>query len=71
MKSLTLHEYLANEGTQETLAKALGVQQTAVSQMRRSKREITVHISDKGVISATEVRQIPARPKAPQTNKDD
>ncbi len=63
MKKFSLGEYLASEGTQQRLADALGIQQSAVSQMVRSGRniEITVHLD--GSIEANEIRPIPARPK--------
>ncbi|WP_134566681.1 Cro/CI family transcriptional regulator, partial [Pseudomonas aeruginosa] len=44
MKTVTLIEYLAEHGTQADLAKGLGVQQSAISQMLRAKRNITITI---------------------------
>lgn len=63
MKKFSLSEYLAGEGTQQKLADALGVQQSAVSQMVRAGRNIEITIHDDGVIEANEIRPIPARPK--------
>ncbi|MDF5919713.1 Cro/CI family transcriptional regulator [Pseudomonas aeruginosa] len=48
MKTVTLIEYLAEHGTQADLAKGLGVQQSAISQMLRAKRNITITIRDDG-----------------------
>lgn len=64
MKTIPLEEYLASHGTQGDLAKALGIQQSAVSQMHRSKRTITITLMDDGSILANEIRPIPARKKA-------
>lgn len=64
MKTVTLGEYLALHGTQSDLAKALGIQQSAVSQMYRSKRTISISLMDDGTIEANEVRPIPARKAA-------
>lgn len=63
MKNISLAEYLAGVGTQQTLADALKVQQSAVSQMVRSGRNIVITIHDDGRIEANEVRPVPARPK--------
>lgn len=63
MKILSLSDYLAGPGTQTELAKALGVQQSAVSQMVSSGRNIAVTLHDDGRIEANEIRPIPARPK--------
>ena len=63
MKKITLSEYLAGEGTQKQLADALGIQQTAVSQMARSGRTIEVTIYANGRIEAHEIRKLPAKPK--------
>lgn len=63
MKTIPLSEYLADVGTQQMLADAIGVQQSAVSQMARSGRNIEVVIYDDGRIEAREVRPIPARPR--------
>ena len=52
MKKITLSEYLAGEGTQKQLADALGIQQTAVSQMARSGRTIEVTIYANGRIDS-------------------
>ena len=64
MKTVTLGEYLSSHGTQSDLAKALGVQQSAVSQMHRSNRTITITLMDDGSIQANEIRPIPARKTA-------
>lgn len=64
MKTVTLGEYLLLHGTQSDLAKALGIQQSAVSQMYRSKRSITISLMDDGRIEANEIRPIPARKSA-------
>ena len=64
MKTVTLGEYLSSHGTQSDLAKALGIQQSAVSQMHRSKRTISISLMDDGTIEANEVRPIPARKAA-------
>lgn len=61
MQTVTLGEYLALHGTQSDLAKALGVQQSAVSQMHRSNRAINITLMDDGSIQANEIRPIPAR----------
>ncbi|WP_122586665.1 Cro/CI family transcriptional regulator [Pseudomonas viridiflava] len=61
MKNVTLREYLATHGTQSDLAKALGIQQSAVSQMYRSDRTITITFMDDGTLQANESRPIPAR----------
>ena len=64
MKTVSLEEYLAGHGTQSDLAKALGIQQSAVSQMLRAKRDIRISIHSDGRIEASEIRQIPARKTA-------
>jgi DNA-binding transcriptional regulator YdaS (Cro superfamily) len=64
MQTVTLDEYLTLHGTQSDLAKALGVQQSAVSQMHRSNRTITITFMDDGSIQANEIRPIPARKSA-------
>jgi predicted transcriptional regulator len=64
MKTVSLGEYLSSHGTQSDLAKALGIQQSAVSQMHRSNRTITITMLDDGSIQANEVRPIPARKTA-------
>lgn len=64
MKTVTLGEYLSSHGTQSDLAKALGIQQSAVSQMYRSKRTITINLMDDGTVEANEIRPIPARKSA-------
>lgn len=61
MKTVTLIEYLAEHGTQADLAKGLGVQQSAISQMLRAKRNLTITICDDGKLEAVETRPIPAR----------
>jgi predicted transcriptional regulator len=64
MKTVSLGEYLTSHGTQSDLAKALGIQQSAVSQMHRSNRTITITLLDDGSIQANEIRPIPARKTA-------
>ena len=64
MKTVTLGEYLATHGIQSDLAKALGIQQSAVSQMHRSGRTITITLMDDGSLLANEIRPIPARKSA-------
>ncbi|BBP76495.1 hypothetical protein PHLH7_25990 [Pseudomonas sp. Ost2] len=64
METVTLGEYLSLHGTQSDLAKALGIQQSAVSQMFRSKRTITITLMDDGSLEANEVRPIPAKKTA-------
>tara|TARA_Y100000815_G_scaffold272699_1_gene302163 strand:- start:1026 stop:1229 length:204 start_codon:yes stop_codon:yes gene_type:complete len=63
MKKIPISEYLADHGTQQDLASALGVNQSAVSQMVRSGRNIEVTIYADGRIEANEIRPIPVRPK--------
>ncbi|WP_312601095.1 Cro/CI family transcriptional regulator [Pseudomonas luteola] len=60
---ITLSEYLDKHGTQATLATALGVQQSAISQMLRAGRNIEITIHPNGILEANELRPIPARPK--------
>lgn len=64
MKTVSLGEYLSSHGTQNDLAKALGIQQSAVSQMHRSNRTISITLMDDGSIQANEIRPIPARKTA-------
>jgi predicted transcriptional regulator len=64
MKTVSLEEYLSSHGTQSDLAKALGIQQSAVSQMHRSNRTISINLMDDGSIQANEIRPIPARKTA-------
>lgn len=64
MKTVSLEEYLSSHGTQSDLAKALGIQQSAVSQMHRSNRTISITLMDDGSIQANEIRPIPARKTA-------
>ena len=64
MKTVTLGEYLSDHGTQSDLAKALGIQQSAVSQMHRSNRAISITLMDDGTVEANEIRPIPARKSA-------
>lgn len=63
MKKLSLSKYLESHGTQTLLAEALGIQQSAVSQMARSGRNIEITIHADGRIEASEIRPVPARPK--------
>jgi predicted transcriptional regulator len=64
MNTVSLEEYLSSHGTQSDLAKALGIQQSAVSQMHRSNRTISITLMDDGSIQANEIRPIPARKTA-------
>ena len=64
MKTVSLGDYLSSHGTQSDLAKALGIQQSAVSQMHRSNRDISIILMDDGSIQASETRPIPARKTA-------
>ncbi|MCX4217424.1 Cro/CI family transcriptional regulator [Pseudomonas sp. MCal1] len=63
MKKIPLSKYLEEHGTQAVLAAALGVNQSAISQMVRAGRSIEITIYDDGRIEANEIRPIPARPK--------
>lgn len=63
MKKIPLSKYLEEYGTQAALAAALGVNQSAISQMVRAGRSIEVTLYDDGRIEANEIRPIPARPK--------
>ncbi|MNC73134.1 Cro [compost metagenome] len=63
MKKIPLNEYLEKHGTQAALAAALGVNQSAISQMVRSGRNIEISLLDNGRIEANEIRPIPARPR--------
>lgn len=63
MKKIPLSKYLEEHGTQSALAAALGVNQSAISQMVRAGRSIEITLYDDGRIEANEIRPIPARPK--------
>ncbi|NWD74825.1 helix-turn-helix domain-containing protein [Pseudomonas gingeri] len=63
MKKIPLSKYLEEHGTQAVLAAALGVNQSAISQMVRSGRSIEITIFSNGRLEANEIRPIPARPK--------
>ncbi|WP_223538675.1 Cro/CI family transcriptional regulator [Pseudomonas sp. BF-R-12] len=63
MKKIPLSKYLEEHGTQAALAAALGVNQSAISQMVRSGRSIDITIYCDGHLEANEIRPIPARPK--------
>ncbi|USU02968.1 Cro/CI family transcriptional regulator [Pseudomonas siliginis] len=63
MKKIPLSKYLVEHGTQAALAAALGVNQSAISQMVRAGRSIEITLYDDGRIEANEIRPIPARPK--------
>ena len=63
MKKIPLSKYLGEHGTQAALAAALGVNQSAISQMVRAGRSIEITVYDDGRIEANEIRPIPARPK--------
>jgi hypothetical protein len=64
MKSISLSEYLESHGTQATLAAALGVNQSAISQMVKAGRNIQISIFADGRLEANEIRPVPARPKS-------
>ncbi|RIJ09894.1 XRE family transcriptional regulator [Pseudomonas sp. 91RF] len=63
MKKIPLSKYLEEHGTQAALAAALGVNQSAISQMVRAGRSIEITIYEDGRIEANEIRPIPARPR--------
>lgn len=63
MNRFSLTEFLETQGTQKSLADALGVQQSAVSQMFRSGRNIEIIVHADGKIEANEIRPVPARPR--------
>lgn len=67
MKEVPLAEYLSEHGSQPRLATALGITQSAVSQMLKSSRSIFVHVFDDGSLEAVEVKRIPNRPSKPVT----
>ncbi len=69
MTTIPLAEYLEKHGTQAELAAALGMNQSAVSQMVRSGREVTVTIRDDGQVCAHELRPVPVRPRRQQPPK--
>ena len=64
MRIVNLNEYLDSIGTQQELATALGVRQSAISHMVKARRNIQVILHTDGRIEAQEVRPVPARPKA-------
>lgn len=64
MKEVTLTEYLDSYGTQPELAHAIGVTQSAVSQMVKSSRNIAVRIFDDGRLEAIELRVLNRLDKA-------
>ncbi|ASE22775.1 Cro family transcriptional repressor [Pseudomonas protegens] len=63
MKKIPLSKYLEEHGTQSALAAALGVNQSAISQMVRAGRSIEITLYEDGRVEANEIRPIPARPK--------
>ena len=63
MTRYPLQQYLETQGTQKSLAAALGVQQSAVSQMLRSGRNIEITVYEDGRLEANELRPVPARPR--------
>lgn len=63
MKKIPLSKYLEEHGTQSALATALGVNQSAISQMVRAGRSIEITLYEDGRVEANEIRPIPARPK--------
>lgn len=68
MKTIHLTEYLEKHGTQSELATALGMNQSAVSQMVRSGRTVHVTIHDDGRVEAYEQRPVPARPRTQKSS---
>ncbi|MCE1099484.1 Cro/CI family transcriptional regulator [Pseudomonas asiatica] len=56
MKEIKLADFLRCKGTQPQLAKAVGVTQSAVSQMAKSSRDIRVRVFEDGRIEVIELR---------------
>ncbi|MBA6065527.1 Cro/CI family transcriptional regulator [Pseudomonas mosselii] len=56
MKEIKLADFLRCKGTQPQLAKAIGVTQSAISQMAKSSRDIRVRIFEDGRIELIEFR---------------
>lgn len=61
MLKIPLNEYLARH-SQKAFAEAIGTNQSAVSQMVKSARNIEVTVHDDGRVEANEIRPVPARP---------
>ncbi|MCS2168066.1 Cro/CI family transcriptional regulator [Scandinavium manionii] len=62
MMTLTLKDY-ASEVGQVRAGERLGVTQIAISKAVRSGRDIVVHITDDGKVSAFESKPFPAKSK--------
>ena len=56
MKEIKLADFLRCKGTQPQLAKAVGVTQSAISQMAKSSRDIRVRFFEDGRIEVIEFR---------------
>ncbi|WP_110096749.1 Cro/CI family transcriptional regulator [Pseudomonas putida] len=56
MKEIKLADFLRCKGTQPQLAKAIGVTQSAISQMAKSSRDIRVRVFEDGRIEVIELR---------------
>lgn len=56
MKEIKLADFLRCKGTQPQLAKAVGVTQSAISQMAKSSRDIRVRVFEDGRIEVIEFR---------------
>lgn len=69
MKEIKLADFLRRKGTQPQLAKAVGVTQSAISQMAKSARDIRVRVLDDGRLELIEFRILNRRatclPEAP------
>lgn len=64
MPELALKEFLTTR-TQSEVAEALGVKQSAVSQMVRNGRDIRVVTDESGaIVNAFEVKPVGSQPKA-------
>lgn len=58
MKEVSLKEFLAN-GTQREVAEALGIHQSAVSQMLAAGRDIRVQVDESGrILTAHELKPL-------------
>lgn len=56
MKEIKLADFLRCKGTQPQLAKAVGVTQSAISQMVKSSRDIRVRVLEDGRLELIEFR---------------
>ena len=56
MKEIKLADFLRCKGTQPQLAKAIGVTQSAISQMAKSSRDVRVRVFEDGRIEVIELR---------------